>query len=235
MIEFYSTKTWQEHHLFFVSVGNVGFDAHFLAMIIALGTFVWWSRKPFAIKTEDTAKEMQKKMAQWRNELRVVAVVVAFMFSGLLVSYFLDVVDYHASNSVWLKEFIENIEFDQERVFGIGLDAFSFGLVDLICMVVLANYCKRPRGMIDALLLVYMLVVMWHLLAASINFSTVKSRMLYDVVWQILYYMIIVTIFLTSERARRRYGDLRVFAFGHFLFSHYRKVSIHKPIGRHRG
>ena len=234
MFDLLTVQGWQAHHVMLFSLGNVRFDLHFLVWIGALLFFMVWC----GAKTRSEAKQaasvlslldLRKIRTIHRNERIVAGFLIFMQFVILGAAASLDYLDYVlAGSGQGFEQFLRDIASDEERSLGVRPDALMFGMVEFLTMFILIKVCRRPRKMVDPISLWYVALILLHLIVATTNFDTVGFLIAYDVLWLSLYYVIIATLFLTSHRAQRVLGDLRIFTFAHFLYSGLRSSSLSK-------
>jgi hypothetical protein len=199
VIEFLATADWQSHHLMLFSAGGIRFDAHFVIWVAFLCFFYAWCKS-----------ESEKK----------VALILAFgQFLILFVGYLLDLFDFYLSGSSEFAGFIANLSFDQERIFGIGLDATVFAFADFATILALIYLCKNPARIIDPIITCLVVLIVIHLSVASISPETAGGRAAYDVLWLIMYYAVFIVLFFTSGRSVESFGYFRGFDYCHILLS----------------
>ena len=205
-MEFLATADWQSHHLMLFSVGGIRFDAHFVIWMAFLCFFYFWCKS-----------ESEKKVA---------LILACGQFLILFMAYLLDLFDFYRSGSSEFSAFIGSLNFEQERVFGIGLDATVFAVADFATILALIHICKRPRRIIDPIITCLVVLIVIHLSVASIAPESVGGRAAYDVLWLIMYYAVFIVLFFTSGRSVESFGYFRGLDYCHLLFGSHSSLKV---------
>ena len=184
---------WQSHHIAIFSLFGIRFDAHFLLWASFLCWFAWWCKS--------------------KSERLVALTLLGFQVLYVFAAFGLDVIDHLEASRRALQDFVLTIKETEERVYGIGLDATIYAAIDYLTILALIR--MRPRRMVDPITFLLIVLIMVHLVVATIPLS--GAFFAYDIIWMVLYYLVFIVLFVTSGKVEQKIGHICFFDICHLL------------------